>query len=88
MAAVTGAAWALKVAGAHATCRVTAINGMPCDTNPTLVAIAAARAVWTSLQFTPGKALIVEVEEAIMSSHRLPEGRLGLPPVPTLPGAA
>ena len=78
-AAAAGATWALETAGARASCAVTRIDGMPCDTNPTLVAIAAARAVWTALQFTPGEAVAARVEECITSSHRISEGRLGPP---------
>ena len=79
-AAAAGATWALEIARARASCAVTRIDGMPCDTNPTLVAIAAARAVWTALQFIPDEAMAARVEQSIISSHRVSEGRLGLPP--------
>ena len=78
-AAAAGATWALEIAGVRASCAVTRIHGMPCDTNPTLVAIAAARAVWTALQFIPDEAVAARVEESILASHRMAEGRLGLP---------
>lgn len=78
-AAIVGTAWGLEIAGIRASCRVIAINGMPNDTNPTVVAIAAARAVWSALRFKPSEALHTSVEEAVLSSHGISEGEIGLP---------
>jgi hypothetical protein len=78
-AAISGAAWALDIANARVICRITTIQGMARDTNPTLMAIAAARAIWTAVEFKPGDALLAKVEQAISSSHGIPEGELGLP---------
>lgn len=78
-AAIVGAAWAIEVAGVRAVCRITTISGMLKDTNPTIVAIASARAVWATVGFTPSESLRQQVDQAVSSSHEVPEGQLGLP---------
>jgi hypothetical protein len=64
-AALAGAALGLKIAGRTMHCTVKRIHGMPCDTNPTLVAIAAIRAVWAALAFEPSETLAKRIDDAI-----------------------
>lgn len=85
-AAVIGAAWAIEVAGVRVVCRITTISGMPIDTNPTVVAIASARAVWATVGFTPSESLRQQVDQAVSSSHEVPDGQLGLPWLTGAPG--
>ena len=85
-AAIAGVTWALEVAGVQAACTVTEVEGTVIDTNPTLVAIAAARATWASLAFTPDEALAARIEDAILDSHGIQEGQLGLPASKSGPG--
>ena len=80
-AAIVGAAWALEIAGARVLCRITAINGMHNDTNPTVVAIAAARAVWAATAFRPSDDLRKQVDDAVLASHAVSEDEIGLPPI-------
>ncbi len=57
-----GVAYALRSAGLeHCGVRVTRIVGMCSDTNPTIVAAAAARAVWTAAGVTPDPAMLARV---------------------------
>jgi hypothetical protein len=65
-AAQAGAALGLKLAVRSAQYNITGVHGMPCDTNPTLVAIAAIRAVWSALAFEPDEALAGRIETAII----------------------
>lgn len=65
-AAVSGAALGLKLAGAKAVCTITQIEGMPADSNSTLMAIAAVRAVWVALGFEPEEELAARLDGAIL----------------------
>lgn len=65
-ASLAGAALGLKVANRTAACSITRIDGMPCDTNSTLVAIAAMRAVWAAFGFTPDKVTSERLEGIIL----------------------
>lgn len=65
-AALAGAALGLRIAGRTMHCTVKRIHGMPCDTNPTLVAIAAIRAVWAALAFKPSETLAKRIDAAIL----------------------
>ncbi|MGC3968484.1 MAG: hypothetical protein QM775_14235 [Pirellulales bacterium] len=64
-AAMAGAALGLKLADAKAACTITQITGMHVDSNPTLMAIAAIRAVWEALGFEPAEELAAFLEAAI-----------------------
>jgi hypothetical protein len=70
-AALAGVALGLRIAKKNARCVVTRIHGMPCDTNATLVAIAAIRAVWNALGFEPDQALANRVETAILRRSQI-----------------
>jgi hypothetical protein len=70
-AALIGATMGMKLAAINARCKITRIHGMPCDTNPTLVAIAAIRAVWAALQFSPDDDLAARLEAAILRRSEL-----------------
>ena len=61
-----GAALGLGLADAKAACTITQITGMPVDSNPTLMAIAAVRAVWDALGFEPREELAECLEGAIL----------------------
>lgn len=65
-AALAGAALGLKVSNRIAACSITRIHGMPCDTNSTLVAIAAMRAVWAAFGFAPEKIIAARLEDIIL----------------------
>ena len=64
-----GVAFALRIAGGRETrvC-ITRILGMTSDTNPTLVAAAAARAVWIAFEFTPPPALLAALDRRVLAS--------------------
>jgi hypothetical protein len=67
-----GAAFALRIAGlAGAGVRIIKIVGMTTDTNPTIVAAAAARAVWAAAGFTPPAGLLARFEAQVFSSCQL-----------------
>jgi hypothetical protein len=70
-AAIAGAGLGLKLAGESGACTITGIQGMPADTNRTLVAIAAVRAVWAALAFQPNDALARRVEAAVLRRSEL-----------------
>jgi hypothetical protein len=53
---IAGAEFALRCAGATAAVTITRIAGLHTDTNPTTVAVGAARAVWSALKITPPEA--------------------------------
>jgi len=65
---LAGAALGLKLAGSSASCTITRIHGMPCDTTPTLMAIAAIRAVWAALSFVPNEDLAEQLEACVLRS--------------------
>lgn len=67
-AAIVGAELGMKLARCSADCTITRVHGMPCDTNSTLVAIAAIRAVWAALGFLPDQAIDDQLEHFI--AHR------------------
>lgn len=68
-AASAGVEYGLRTADAHPDCLVTDIQGIACDTNATLVAIAAARAVWDALGNVPdGPAM--ELDHFVEVSHK------------------
>jgi hypothetical protein len=57
-----GVAYALHSAGlGHCGVRITRIVGICSDTNPTIVAAAAARAVWSAAGVTPDPAIVARV---------------------------
>lgn len=68
-AARAGAEYGLRKADARHDCVVTEVQGMVCDTNATLVAIAAARAVWDALDDAPQGAS-EELEGLVEVSHK------------------
>jgi hypothetical protein len=70
-AALAGAALGLKFAGIAACCKVMRIHGMPCDTNSTLVAIAAIRAVWSAIGFAPDQELTDRMESLVLRRSEL-----------------
>jgi hypothetical protein len=75
-AALTGARIGLHFACSSATCIITRIHGMPCDTNSTLVAIAGIRAVWDAINFEPDQPTADLLEQLILRSSRLSVGDL------------
>ena len=70
-AAVVGAGLGLALSGTGGTCTVTQVRGMDCDTSPAGVAIAAARAVWAVVGFTPSAELAARVEACVLRGHKL-----------------
>lgn len=67
--ACAGVAFALRCAGLHTYgVRITRIVGMTTDTNPTIVAAAAARAVWRATDFTPPPALLARFDAQVLAS--------------------
>ncbi len=70
-AAVAGAALGLELAGETGHCSITSVHGMPCDTSPAIVVLAAMRAVWAALAFAPSELLGAAVEDCITRGHRL-----------------
>jgi hypothetical protein len=70
-AATAGAALGLEVAGVHGQCLVTRVHGMPCDTSPGVVAVAAVRAAWAAIGFVPGTSLATAVERCITRGHQI-----------------
>src|SRR5262249_967348 len=68
---LAGAALGLKLAGSSGTCTITRVHGMPIDTTPRLVAIAAIRAVWAALAFAPDEPMARRLE-ACVSRKELP----------------
>lgn len=64
-----GAAYALRCAGLHDHgVRITRIVGMTTDTNPTIIAAAAARAVWRAARFTAPPELLARLEARVLTS--------------------
>jgi hypothetical protein len=58
-----GATFALSIAGRPAaTVVVNRITGLGTDTNPTIVAVAAAQAVWSALGFVPSDEIARSLE--------------------------
>lgn len=70
-AAVAGVALGLELARAPGRCTITRVHGMVCDTNPTLVAIAAVRAVWAAVSFDPDEATAQKIESCILRGHQM-----------------
>lgn len=67
-----GAAFALRIAGlTDARVRITKIVGMTTDTNPTIVAAAAARAVWAAAGFVPAAELLARFEAQVFASWQI-----------------
>ncbi len=67
--AYAGVLFALRCAGLHEHgVRIIRIVGMTTDTNPTIVAAAAARAVWQAAGFTPPPELLARVEAQVLAS--------------------
>lgn len=65
-----GVEFALRTAGlTQAGVRVVRIEGLSTDTNPTLVAAAAARAVWLAAGFTPTSEVVARLEQRVLASH-------------------
>jgi hypothetical protein len=61
-----------EVSGAHV--RIDHIAGLTTDTNPTLVGVAAALAVWRALGFSPSEEVVNRLEAiAFASWQRAPE---------------
>jgi hypothetical protein len=77
-AAKKGVALALILSGCQSSFEITWIHGMPCDTSPTVVAIAAMRAVWNAISFEPPAVLADRVEELIPRSHELSPSEIAL----------
>ena len=75
--AKAGVSFALSVAG-KSDCRVNVskIEGLGTDTNPTVVAYAAALAVWKALGFEPTKDLVDKVEGLVFSSWKRPHDEI------------
>ncbi|MCE9545944.1 MAG: hypothetical protein K8T25_10555 [Planctomycetia bacterium] len=65
-AGLAGAALGLKLAGSSSSCTITQIHGMPCDTNATLMAIAAIRAVWAAVSFVPDETMAQRLEACVL----------------------
>ncbi|MCE9562414.1 MAG: hypothetical protein K8U57_10205 [Planctomycetes bacterium] len=70
-AARFGAALGMAVAEVTGHCRVTGVRGMLVDTNSTLMAIAAMKAVWAAVEFQPTAELVAKVETCVYESRRL-----------------
>jgi hypothetical protein len=72
-----GVSFALSAAD-KANCRVVVskIEGLTTDTNPTIVAYAAAQAVWRSLDFVPAKDIIDRMEAIVFSSWERPHDEI------------
>ncbi len=67
--ACAGVLFALRCAGLHGHgVRIIRIVGMTTDINPTIVAAAAARAVWLAAGFTPPPELLARVEVQVLAS--------------------
>jgi hypothetical protein len=67
-----GAMFALRIAGREVGVRVVKVAGMTTDSNPTIVALAAARAVWLAVGFTPSTELIKRFEAEVVTSWQRP----------------
>jgi len=64
-----GVAYAMHSAGLeHCGVRITRIVGMSADTNPTILAAAAARAVWRAAGVTPDPAMLARVVARVFAS--------------------
>jgi hypothetical protein len=73
--AVAGVGFALRVAGARdCGVRVVLIEGMTSDTNATIVAAAAARAVWRALEFTPPSEVVATIDAEVLGSWTRGDG--------------
>lgn len=71
--AIAGVYFALKCAGqSHLGVTITSISGMTTDTNPTVLAAAAADAVWKALAFTPPADIANRLEALVASSWDRP----------------
>ena len=70
--AVLGATLAMRLANVRGTCSIKRIHGMPCDTNPTVVAIATIRAVWNAIGYVPDSCLDERMEKLILRSKEVP----------------
>jgi hypothetical protein len=69
-AAVAGARFALRTSAPDHDCSIDEIQGITCDTNATLVAIAAARAVWDALGTVPAEEAGI-LDDLVEKSHRV-----------------
>ena len=68
-AARVGVDWAVRVVGIDCTTvEVTSIRGLYMDTNPVLVAVAAAQGTWALLQYEPDAELLHRLEGAVRTS--------------------
>ena len=76
-ASLVGATLGLRIANRTAKCMITNIQGKPCDTNSTLVAIAAMLAVWNALNFVPDPRTIERLQDSILRSTQIPVEDLG-----------
>ena len=74
--AKTGRAYALRVAE-RSDCSVTirGISGLSTDTDPTIVAAAAADAVWKALNYVPSETVRQGVERVTLRSWNAEPGR-------------
>jgi len=71
--AVAGVEFALQVCGnPRYAVAIRKIEGMQTDTNPTVVAAAAADAVWKALGFQPPEEVTACIEQKVFSSWSLP----------------
>jgi hypothetical protein len=70
-AAIDGACVGAKLANRSGSFTISRVHGMECDTSPALVAIAAVRAVWLALPFSPNDELVKCVEGLITRGHEL-----------------
>ena len=70
-AAAFGAGLGISLSGASGAFVITHVRGMICDTSPTLVAIAAIRAIWIATEFSPLANLASRVESCVMRGHSL-----------------
>lgn len=72
-AAVAGAKFALRRMGIDRAVTISRVVGIHTDTTPTVVAIAAAYAVWKAEQYTPNDTLVASLKELARSSWDDPQ---------------
>ncbi|MCX6951775.1 MAG: hypothetical protein NTV51_06365 [Verrucomicrobia bacterium] len=75
--AKAGVLFALKIAN-RPSCevRITKIEGLSTDTNPTAVGAAAAFATWKALEFEPPADMMGKLEKQAFAGYRKPEGEV------------
>lgn len=75
--AQVGARFACEIAGVPgARVRIERITGMETDTNPTIVAAAAALAVWNAIGFEPAHSVHALVEAHVFASWKRQQGEI------------